>query len=115
MWRLADQLIDEFVADERCEFASVYGQPFPLLVIADLLGVPETDHSMFRELLAGKGPAEDPGWAQRDEDGRVNMNPLAYLDKWFTAYISDRRDMPTRDIRTRWPPSASRMARCPRW
>jgi cytochrome P450 len=96
MWRLADQLIDEFVADERCEFASANGQPFPLLVIADLLGVPETDHSMFRELLAGKGP----GVAQRDEDGRVNMNPLAYLDKWFTAYISDRRDTPTRDMLT---------------
>ena len=91
MWRLADQLIDEFVADERCEFASANGQPFPLLVIADLLGVPETDHSMFRELLAGKGPAED---------GRVNMNPLAYLDKWFTAYSSDRRDTPTRDMLT---------------
>jgi cytochrome P450 len=51
MWRLADQLIDEFVADQRCEFATAYGQPFPLLVIADLLGVPEADHSMFRELL----------------------------------------------------------------
>ena len=40
MWRLADRLIDEFVADGHCEFASAYGQPFPLLVIADLLGVP---------------------------------------------------------------------------
>ncbi len=100
MWRLADRLIDEFIADGRCEFASAYGQPFPLLVIADLLGVPEADHSMFRELLAGKGPAEDPSWAQRDEDGSVNMNPLAYLDKWFTTYISDRRDTPAQDILT---------------
>ena len=93
MWRLADQLIDEFVTDGGCEFASAYGQPFPLLVIADLLGVPEDDHSMFRELLAGKGPAEDPEWT-------VNMNPLAYLDKWFTAYISDRRETPAQDILT---------------
>jgi cytochrome P450 len=100
MWRLADRLIDEFIADGRCEFASTYGQPFPLLVIADLLGVPEADHSMFRELLAGKGPAEDPSWAQCDEDGSVNMNPLAYLDKWFTTYISDRRDTPAQDILT---------------
>jgi cytochrome P450 len=100
MWRLADRLIDEFIADGRCEFASAYGQPFPLLVIADLLGVPEADHSMFRELLAGKGPAEDPSWVQRDEDGSVNMNPLAYLDKWFTTYISDRRDTPAQDILT---------------
>jgi len=100
MWGLADQLIDEFVADRSCEFASAYGQPFPLLVIADLLGVPEADHSMFRQLLAGKGPAEDPAWVQRDEHGSVNMNPLAYLDKWFTAYISDRRDTPAHDILT---------------
>jgi cytochrome P450 len=103
MWRLADRLIDEFLdssADGRCEFASAYGQPFPLLVIADLLGVPEANHSMFRELLAGNGPAEDPAWAQRGEDGSVNMNPLAYLDKWFTTYISDRRDTPAQDILT---------------
>jgi cytochrome P450 len=100
MWRLADQLIDEFVADGRCEFASAYGQPFPLLVIADLLGVPEADHAMFRELLAGKGPAEDPAWAQREVNGSVNMNPLAYLDKWFTTYVTDRRTTPAQDILT---------------
>ncbi len=103
MWRLADQLIDEFLdksPDGRAEFTSAYGQPFPLLVIADLLGVPEADHAMFRELLAGKGPAEDPAWAQRDESGSVNMNPLAYLDKWFTAYISERRGAPAHDILT---------------
>jgi cytochrome P450 len=100
MWRLADRLIDEFIDDGRCEFAVAYGQPFPLLVIADLLGVPEADHSMFRELLAGKGPAEDPGWVERDEHGSVNMNPLAYLNKWFTAYITDRRASPQHDILT---------------
>ncbi len=97
MWRLADQLIDEFVdksVDGRCEFASAYGQPFPLLVIADLLGVPEADHLMFRQLLAGQGAAEDQSWAEK------GMNPLAYLDKWFTKYISDRRESPAQDILT---------------
>ena len=97
MWRLADQLIDEFIADGRCEFASAYGGAFPFLVIADLLGVPERDHAMFRDLLAGNTPP-DADW--QDEDGTVNMNPLAYLDKWFTAYISDRREQPAHDILT---------------
>lgn len=97
MWRLADQLIDEFVADGHCEFAAAYGQLFPFLVIADLLGVPEADHAMFRDLLAGNTP---PDAAWRDEDGAVNMNPLAYLDKWFTAYITDRRETPGHDILT---------------
>jgi len=97
MWRLADQLIDEFIADGRCEFASAYGGAFPFLVIADLLGVPERDHAMFRDLLAGNTP---PDAAWQDEDGTVNMNPLAYLDKWFTAYISDRREQPAHDVLT---------------
>jgi cytochrome P450 len=97
MWRLADQLIDEFVADRRCEFASAYGGAFPFLVIADLLGVPESDHAMFRDLLAGNTP---PDAAWQDEDGEVNMNPLAYLDKWFTSYISDRRENLADDILT---------------
>jgi len=100
MWHLADRLIDEFIADGRCEFASAYGQPFPLLVIADLLGVPEEHHAMFRKLLAGNRPAVDPEWAQHDADGTVNMNPLSYLDKWFTAYITDRRASPKEDILT---------------
>jgi cytochrome P450 len=97
MWRLAEQLIDEFVADGHCEFASAYGHLFPFLVIADLLGVPESDHAMFRDLLAGNTP---PDAAWQDEDGTVNMNPLAYLDKWFTTYISERRETPANDILT---------------
>ena len=32
MWRLADQQLDEFVADGRCEFISAYTQPFAMLV-----------------------------------------------------------------------------------
>src|SRR5262245_7547125 len=51
MWRLADQQLDEFVADGRCEFISAYAQPFALLVVADLLGVPESDHETFRQFF----------------------------------------------------------------
>src|SRR2546423_2018342 len=51
MWRLADRQIDEFMDRGGCEFISEYGQPFALLVIADLLGVPESDHELFRERL----------------------------------------------------------------
>ncbi len=49
MWRLADHQIDEFVAAGRCEFITAYAQPFAMLVVADLLGVPEEDHRRFRE------------------------------------------------------------------
>ncbi len=49
IWRLADQQLDEFVDDGRCEFIGAYSQPFAMLVVADLLGVPEEDHQRFRE------------------------------------------------------------------
>ncbi len=100
MWQIADRLIDDFAADGRAEFVSAYGQPFPLLVIADLLGVPERDHAMFRALLAGTGPTEDEPWVSIGDDGSTDLNPLAYLDKWFTAYIGERRGAPVQDILT---------------
>ena len=53
MWRLADQQIDEFIAAGECEFIRDYAKPFTLLVIADLLGVPEADHDVFRAELQG--------------------------------------------------------------
>jgi len=49
MWRLADRQLDEFLDDGRCEFISAYSQPFAMLAVADLLGVPESEHQRFRE------------------------------------------------------------------
>jgi cytochrome P450 len=47
MWALADRQLDEFLANGHCEFLAEYAKPFSLLVIADLLGVPEEDHDSF--------------------------------------------------------------------
>ena len=52
MWRLADQQLDEFIDKGKCEFLAEYAKPFSMLAIADLLGVPEEDHDIFREMLA---------------------------------------------------------------
>ena len=57
MWRLADRQIDEFIDRGDGEFIRGYGQPFAMLVVADLLGVPESDHELFRERL-GAGPSK---------------------------------------------------------
>ena len=58
MWGLADRQIDEFVADGHCEFISAYTQPFAMLAVADVLGVPEADHQRFREFF---GLSNAPG------------------------------------------------------
>ena len=97
MWRLADQQLDEFVGDGNCEFIGAYAQPFAMLVVADLLGVPEADHRRFRE---GFGLLGAPGEVGAGPHGDVGLNPLGWLDDWFAEYIEDRRRTPRHDVLT---------------
>ena len=87
MWRLADRQLDEFLDRGRCEFIHDYAGPFTLLVIADLEGVPESDHAKFKDHLAGL-------------PDQMEHKPLEFLYDQFTAYIEDRRQAPREDIMT---------------
>jgi cytochrome P450 len=92
MTRLADRLIDEFIDRSRCEVVSDYSQALATLVIADLLGVPEVDRE---ELVSTIGP---PPAMVGDPDHKSAPDPLAYLDKRFTAYFEERRSKPRDDM-----------------
>jgi cytochrome P450 len=95
MWRLADRQIDEFHEQGRVEFIRGYANPFTLLVIADLLGVPETDHEEVREQLQGEH--------RRSRDrgaGTMTHKPLEFLYERFTTYIEERRRDPRDDVMT---------------
>lgn len=95
MWRLADEQLDQFASEGRCEFLDQYARPFSGLVIADLLGVPIEDHEEFREVFSGKFS----GGVQDDSVTRAH-NPLEYLDEKFTTHITERRRAPREDVLT---------------
>lgn len=97
MWRKADEQLDEFLADGRCEFIGAYAQPFAMLVVADLLGVPEEDHPRFREGFGLSGTVGEVGAGQ---EGNPGVNPLSWLDAAFATYIEDRRREPRSDVLT---------------
>jgi cytochrome P450 family 150 subfamily A5 len=94
MWQLADRQIDEFAARGSCELISDYAGPFTLLVIADLLGVPESDHELFRARLTGERRGVG---STRDT---MAQNPLGFLRDRFSVYIEDRRRDPRGDVLT---------------
>jgi cytochrome P450 len=94
MWRLADRQLDEFVDAGHCEFVSAFASPFAMLVVADLLGVPEADHAEFRAHLAG------PKRAVGSTKAALQHNPLEFLYERFTRYIDARRAEPTDDVMT---------------
>jgi cytochrome P450 len=97
MWRLADYHIDEFIADGRCEFLAAYARPFSLLVVADLLGVPEEDHEEFREAFGAERPGSRVGALDHET---IATNPLQWADEKFSRYIEDRRRNPRDDVLT---------------
>src|SRR5690348_8752641 len=51
MWRIADQMLDAFLAQGEGDFVSQLAGPFTLLVIGDLLGVPPGDREEFLDML----------------------------------------------------------------
>lgn len=96
IWRLADQQYDEVLTEGSCEFIADFANPFAMLVIADLLGVPESDHDEFRAALL-KGATGTIGSSSGDA---MTHTPLEYLYGKFTEYISDRRADPRDDVLT---------------
>lgn len=99
MWKLADEQIDTFLAKGECEFMDAFAQPFAVLVVSDLLGVPPEDRVEFRKHLI-RVERESGGAVVGGTDGEVTHGPLEWLYSKFSAYISDRRLNPRSDILT---------------
>jgi cytochrome P450 len=98
MWRLADRQLDKVVANGKCEFVKEFGGPFALLVVAELLGVPEAEHETFLQELQG-GHRE--GMAIGSTGGQtLGHTPLEFLYERFTGYLEARRREPRDDVLT---------------
>lgn len=98
IWQLADRLLDSFLAGGEGEFIRGFAGPFALLVIADLLGVPEEDRAEFAEALHHR-PRSEGGLGSVDGDV-VAHSPLEFLYERFSAYVEDRRREPRDDVLT---------------
>jgi cytochrome P450 len=98
MWRRVDRQLDEFLSRGACEVVRQFAGPFTLYVIADLLGVPESDHETFRQELQG-GHRGGRGLGSTGKE-TLGHTPLEFLYNRFTGYIEDRRREPRDDLLT---------------
>ncbi len=98
MWRLADRQLDSFLTDGQGEFITGFANPFALLVIADLLGVPDEDHQQFTDTLL-RSPQQRGSIGGLGEETLAH-SPLEYLYQRFTDYVEDRRKSPQNDVLT---------------
>ena len=95
MWPLADKFIDDIIDNGKCSSRGNTPKPFSMLVIADLLGVPEEDHEEFRQMLAPR-----PGNCRLAAGRRDGAQPAAVARGQFCAYLGDRCANPRDDILT---------------
>lgn len=93
MQELADRQLEEFLESGKCEFNGQFAQPVSLLVIADLLGVPQEDHDAFRQKM-------ERSHSQMAETQEIGQNPLQFFEERFTGYIESRRRDPRDDTLT---------------
>lgn len=92
MWRLADRQLDVILAKGTTEIIEDFAQPYTLLVIADLLGVPEEDHAHLLELT---GLGELPGGIANAAAAHHSLEPLY---NYFMEQIGKRRENPVGDV-----------------
>lgn len=97
MWTLADRTLDTFLDRGTCEFIGDFAQPFAMLVVADLLGVPEEDRATFTHELLHR--PDDHGVGSTDGDAMAH-SPLEFLYGRFSTYIENRRAEPRDDVLT---------------
>jgi hypothetical protein len=88
---ICNELIDEFIADGKCDAAARYTRHIPVRAIAHMLGIPEHDGDIFikwiHEIL-------ELG-IKNDE---VLMRAVHEMTEYFTAQIERRRQHPTDDL-----------------
>jgi cytochrome P450 len=94
--RLANELVEAFVADGRFEVLSQLSVPLPLSVIADQLGVPRADLPLLKRWTDGF-TAQLSGMAF-GEDAKEALRRILEFQRYFAARIEEARRAPREDV-----------------
>ena len=107
---IARQFVDRMAAHgDRCDFARDVAFLYPLHVIMEVIGVPESDEPLMLKLTQELFGAADPDMQRNKGAGPVDnvdagllniQQTVAELFGYFTAMSEDRRRIPREDLAT---------------
>ena len=88
---ICNELIDEFIADGKCDAAARYTKHIPVRAIAHMLGIPEKDSDLFikwiHEILE-----------LGIKDDSALMRAVQEMTGYFVGHIEARKKKPTDDL-----------------
>jgi cytochrome P450 len=88
---ICNELIDEFIADGKCDAAARYTKHIPVRAIAHMLGIPEKDGDLFVKWIH-----EILELGIRDE--QILMQAVREMSAYFAGQIAQRKQNPTDDL-----------------
>ncbi|KAB8196798.1 cytochrome P450 [Nonomuraea phyllanthi] len=107
---LTHQLLDAARERGRFELVTDLAYPLPVIVIAELLGVPSSDRALFKKWADGlferdskvslAEPAEGLD-AERDAAMEATLKPWREMTSYLAAHAAERRRQPRADLLTR--------------
>lgn len=92
---VVDRLIDGFVDDGECDFASAFATPLPVYVTANIFGLPDEDYDMLRVW----GEIEGAGTRYRDEAVQAHQRDnKVKMTEYLTKVLLERHKSPGDDV-----------------
>ncbi|SFQ53693.1 hypothetical protein SAMN05421810_1092 [Amycolatopsis arida] len=103
---LTNELLDAVTGGDRLELVNDLAYPLPVIVIAELLGVPSDDRHLFRQWVdAMLQSSEQISLVDRSEEQQRMVETALEQNRQFTDYlrehVADRRRRPRADLITR--------------
>lgn len=102
--QVAEELLDKVEGDEF-DLVGAFAYPLPVIVVAELLGVPAEDRALFREWSARMMSVEvdDPvdlqfGDEAGEEYERLVKEPLRAMHEYLQGHVEDRKAAPREDL-----------------
>ncbi|MEE9253938.1 MAG: cytochrome P450 [Pseudomonadales bacterium] len=96
---IANELIDAMIESTHGDLVLGFTHPLPVIVICDLLGIPESDRSRFTEGSQVSGRIIDPTPMSDEELADANQRTLE-SNAYFEALCEERRLHPQDDLIT---------------
>ena len=96
---IANELIDGFIETGSGDLVRLFTHPLPVIVICDLLGVPESDQAQFVQGTKISGRLIDPSPMTPEELAQANESTLEST-RYFDALCDERRRNPADDLIT---------------
>lgn len=102
---LTTGLLDDVAGSDGFEFVKTLAHPLPVIVIADMLGIPKTDLGLFHEWteMAIDPPAEFDHSDERamKELGDSVSHMTGQITEYLREHLAERRVKPREDLLTR--------------